>query len=252
MAIFSRRDATKFHIQVGGSIWECNVSETKRDNRDFVIGYDSSVRMAHELISEVLERLGKAGWLSDDKKGIDADTLAQDALFRGNPPPLKGSRAASVLEFGRVVHAEMAAISDAARRGIAVQAAKLYCTTFPCHMCARHIIAAGISQVIYIEPYPKSLTKQLHSDSACIDYDSSAADGAVSFIPFNGIGPRRYFELFEMSLPRKDSTGRAVVWNPGEAIPKIAQFSTYPDLEKGHVDLLEQNQESWGIIAPDS
>jgi len=41
----------------GGSVWECEVQDGRTDNRDFVIGYDSSVRMAHELIAEVFERL---------------------------------------------------------------------------------------------------------------------------------------------------------------------------------------------------
>jgi deoxycytidylate deaminase len=235
----------------GGSIWESQISEDKKDNRDFIIGYDSSVRMAHELVSDVLKRLAEAGWLSDDKKAIDPDTLAQTALFRGSAPPLKGSRAASVLEFGRVVHAEMAAISNAAQRGTAIRDATLYCTTFPCHMCARHIIAAGIGRVVYVEPYPKSLTKHLHSDAACIEYDSAAPPNAVKFVPFNGIGPRRYFDLFEMSSARKDANGRAVEWRPAEAAAKVVQFSTYPDLEAVHVDLLNQNQVQWGIIEND-
>lgn len=233
----------------GGSIWESQISLTRKDNRDFVVGYDSSVRMAHELISEVLKRLGEKDWLAPDKKAVDPDTLAQEALFRGDPPPLKGTRAASVLEFGRVVHAEMAALSDAARRGVAVDRARLFCTTFPCHMCARHIIACGIAEVVYIEPYPKSLTRQLYSDETCIDYDSNAPKNAVRFVPFNGIGPRRYFDLFEMLTARKDSTGRAVVWDPTEAVPRVAQFSTHTDLESGHVDLLEENKRAWGIIA---
>jgi hypothetical protein len=55
-----------------------------------------------------------------------------------------------------------------------------------------------------------------------------------------------------MSMPRKDSTGRAVTWDPAEAIPKIVQFSTYPDLETGHVALLEQNKFLCGIVAADS
>lgn len=232
----------------GGSIWESQVSLDRKDNRDFVVGYDSSVRMAHELISEVLKKLNDRGWLADDKQKMNPDTLAQDALFNGDPPPLKGTRAASVLEFGRIVHAEMAAISEAARRGVAVQGARLFCTTFPCHMCARHIIASGIAEVVYIEPYPKSMTKQLYSDSTCIDYDSNAPKNAVRFVPFNGIGPRRYFDLFEMLTDRKDSTGRAIAWDPTQAVPRVSKFSTHPDLETIHVDLLEENKLSWGII----
>jgi hypothetical protein len=108
-------------------------------------------------------------------------------------------------------------------------------------VCARRIIAARLAPAVYIEPYPKSLTKQLHSDATSIDFDTSAPADVVVFVPLNGSGPRRYFDLFEMSMPRKDSTGRAVTQDPAEAIPKIVQFSTYPDLETGHVALLEQN-----------
>jgi deoxycytidylate deaminase len=236
----------------GGSIWESQIDDRRRDNRDFLIGYDSSTRMAHELVSEVLRQLREVGWLADDKKDIDPDKLAQLALFNGDPPPLKGTRVASVLEFGRVVHAEMAAISNAARRGIAIKNSTLYCTTFPCHMCARHIIAAGISRVFYIEPYPKSLTKQLHGDATCIDYDTASPPDAVKFLPFNGIAPRRYFDLFEMMTSRKDSTGRAVAWDPAQATPRVTQFSTYPDVELGHIELLNENAQQWGIMEPDS
>jgi hypothetical protein len=43
-----------------------------------------------------------------------------------------------------------------------------------------------------------------------------------------------------------------VTWGPAEAIPKIVQFSTHPDLETGHVALLEQNKFLCGIVAADS
>ena len=67
-----------------------------------------------------------------------------------------------LIEFSRTVHAEMAAIVDAARRGVSVQDCNLYTTTFPCHECAKHIVAAGIRRVVYIEPYPKSQALSLH------------------------------------------------------------------------------------------
>ena len=45
----------------------------------------------------------------------------------------------------------------------------LYTTTFPCHNCTRHIVAAGISRVVYVKPYPKSLAFQLHYDSISLE-----------------------------------------------------------------------------------
>lgn len=50
------------------------------------------------------------------------------------------------------VHAEMAAISTAARLGLSLAGSSLYCTTFPCHNCSKHIVATGVSEVFYLEP----------------------------------------------------------------------------------------------------
>jgi dCMP deaminase len=51
------------------------------------------------------------------------------------------------------VHAEAAAISFAARKGIALENSILYVTYSPCKKCAELILNAGIKQVIYDEPY---------------------------------------------------------------------------------------------------
>ncbi len=232
----------------GGSVWDCEVQNGRPDNRDFVIGYDSSVRMAHELIAEVFSRLQEEGWLSPERSGADVDELAQEALRKGEAPPLKGTRAASIIEFGRIVHAEMAAVCDAARRGVTIKDATLYCTTFPCHMCARHLIAAGLIKVVYIEPYPKSLAKELYARSIRLDYEAASAEPAVEFVPFTGVAPRRYLQLFETTKKRKDDAGRAMKWKATAAMPKVAEFSAYKDLEAVHLDLLETNKKSWGII----
>jgi tRNA(Arg) A34 adenosine deaminase TadA len=85
-----------------------------------------------------------------------------------------------------------------ARRGLSVLDATLYCTTFPCHMSARHIIASGIKQVVYIEPYPKSLAKELYRKSIQVDFDVEADSDAVVFRPFVGISPNRYLDFFSM------------------------------------------------------
>jgi deoxycytidylate deaminase len=69
---------------------------------------------------------------------------------------LRKSKVMDLLEFGRIIHAEMSAITDAARLGIEIKDSTLYCTTFPCQICAKHIVAAGLDTVVCLEPYPKS------------------------------------------------------------------------------------------------
>jgi dCMP deaminase len=51
------------------------------------------------------------------------------------------------------VHAEANAIAFAARWGVMLEGAMLTCTHQPCLNCARLIINAGISRVIFSEPY---------------------------------------------------------------------------------------------------
>ena len=66
---------------------------------------------------------------------------------------LRDSQLMAIIEYFRSVHAEMAALVTASRLGTTVKGATLYCTTFPCHECAKHIVAAGIERVVYVEPY---------------------------------------------------------------------------------------------------
>lgn len=51
------------------------------------------------------------------------------------------------------VHAEANAIAYAARQGLAVDGASLYCTHEPCYKCSQLIINAGIKEVYYAKPY---------------------------------------------------------------------------------------------------
>lgn len=56
----------------------------------------------------------------------------------------------------RTVHAEAGAISYAARSGIRLEGATLYCTHCPCIDCAKLIINTGIKRVIYGQAYRKT------------------------------------------------------------------------------------------------
>lgn len=53
----------------------------------------------------------------------------------------------------RSVHAEQNAIAFAARWGVGLEGAELFCTNQPCLPCAHSIINAGIGKVWYVEPY---------------------------------------------------------------------------------------------------
>jgi len=142
---------------------------------------------------------------------------------------MEGAEFQSLMEYMRPVHAEMSAISDAARRGIPVQGLSLFCTTFPCHSCARHIVAVGISRVVYIEPYAKSLVKTLYDDSIAVD-EWCEGEKRVQFEPYIGVAPRRYLGFFKMGERKKD--GLALQWKPVDASPRIGEWEDWLSIEK--------------------
>jgi deoxycytidylate deaminase len=172
----------------------------------------------------IIERIVEEG--KNPEYGLDPEKLR--AL-------LEASRIRDLTEFGRVVHAEMEALLCCARNGLSTVGATLYSTTFPCHNCAKHIIAAGVKRVVFVEPYPKSKSLDFHNDAIAIDGTGSTE--RVEFVPFVGIGPRRFFDLFSMHLGstyplvRKNAdTGKAVDWRIEQAQVRI-QMSPVSYLE---------------------
>jgi cytidine deaminase len=202
----------------GGTYW----SGDPRDKRDFVEGYDPNEQRKIEVLVDVIDRLKKNTHLSADLLAMeDAHEICKKLLAETNEDSIAQSKIMDILEFGRIIHAEMSAIADAARKGVAVEDATLYCTTFPCHICAKHIVAAGITRVVYLEPYPKSYASQMHKDS--IDVDESNSRGKVDFSAFIGVSPFRYRDLFEKGK-RKYSGGVAQEWHGGVVRPMIEVY----------------------------
>ena len=68
-------------------------------------------------------------------------------------------------ELCRGLHAEQNAIIQAARSGLNVNGADLYCSTRPCAICTKMIINAGISKVFYYEDYHDPLAEALGKQS---------------------------------------------------------------------------------------
>lgn len=143
---------------------------------------------------------------------------------------LSDSRVKDLIEFSRAVHAEMHAILGAARvAGDRIIGGKIYVTTFPCHSCARHIVAAGITEVYYIEPYRKSLATRLHSDALTEALDES---GRVKLLQFDGVAPRRFIDLFDAGS-RKSKSGMLDLSNKDQATPSThVSLRAIPRLEE--------------------
>lgn len=68
-------------------------------------------------------------------------------------------------ELCYAIHAEQNAIIQAAKLGIAIEGATLYCTHQPCVICAKMIVNAGIARVIYGEGYPDAFAMQIFSEA---------------------------------------------------------------------------------------
>ena len=68
-------------------------------------------------------------------------------------------------ELCRGVHAEQNAVVQAAYFGVSVKGATIYTTTYPCSMCAKILINAGIDEIVYSEVYVDDLSKDLLAET---------------------------------------------------------------------------------------
>jgi len=117
---------------------------------------------------------------------------------------LRKSRIKGLIEFTRAVHAEMEAIISVARSGKqGLIGSTLFTTTYPCHNCAKHVVNAGITRVVYLEPYEKSLARTLHPD-AIHDPLQERSEQKVCFDNYGGVSPRRFSDFFKLKAERKE------------------------------------------------
>ena len=68
-------------------------------------------------------------------------------------------------EICYAVHAEQNAICQAAKLGLSIDGATLYCTHQPCTICARLIINSGITKVVYKNGYPDDFSLELFKEA---------------------------------------------------------------------------------------
>ena len=87
---------------------------------------------------------------------VDADNRIVSTGYNGFPygcsddeyPWSREGEDAAETKYGYVVHAELNAILNA--RGRNVAGTRIYVALFPCNECAKAIIQAGISEVVYL------------------------------------------------------------------------------------------------------
>jgi deoxycytidylate deaminase len=211
----------------GGLYWpEFNTSTKRIDDvkggRDYTKGFDSNKAEQKKIIDQIVKQASN--------KGIDRKVIRE---------LLENSRIQDLTEFGRMVHAEMEALLTCARNGVSCRNASLFCTTFPCHNCAKHIIAAGIQRVVYVEPYQKSKAEEFHPDSLYLGFSSqeTTEDRRVQFEPFVGLGPRRFVDLFSMQLGAgstlvRKRNGKVIRWREEAAQLRLQMLpGSYTELE---------------------
>lgn len=151
----------------------------------------------------------------------------------------------------------MDAIVSLARSGsVGIGGATLYTTTFPCHSCARHIVAAGVSEVYYIEPYEKSMAQELHDDAISFEdpkqtegEESISSNGSgqrVKFLHFEGVSPRLFATAFRAEERKDKKTGRFIPISddgPRKILPEyMDNYQAFEDAAVKHFQDILENQ----------
>jgi cytidine deaminase len=250
----------------GGQYWPGD----SPDGRDFqnTSGLDTGTRLRSTLLGNTLEVLLGAGWTppatgqtvhsraqltaDQDLRRRVASAQLQHLLDPDADETIRNLTRTlliqNLIEFFREVHAEMSALADAARRGVEVAGSTIFCTAFPCHECARVLVAAGIQRVVFLEPYPKSLVQDLYRDSIVVDPPAhrNTAGESVCFETFVGVAPRRFSDFFFAPVPRKDRSGRISSWSKADAQPRMDIFGI--PLGTSQLDAFIRNSEEKAVF----
>ncbi len=105
--------------------------------RDIERGVDANQARKSEILFDLVERLSRSKMLSSQLSRMRGTQERVDAIF--SQSAIKDAQLMDIIEFGRMIHAEMSALTDAARLGRAVRGCTLYCTTFPA-ICAQNTL----------------------------------------------------------------------------------------------------------------
>ncbi len=229
----------------GGTYWE----ENENDARDFMLGYDSNEQRRRAVLLDLIYRLKKVNALSDELMTSTASYI-EEFLFSNNNKIILDSQMMDSLEYGRTVHAEMNAITDAAREGHAIRRCTLFTNTFPCHNCAKHIVASGIENVYYIHPYPKSYAKELFCDSIEIDppKNDDCKKNKVGFKQFIGIMGPFYKRVFTKARWKTNAGIIPKFSKENSSYIRSTSIPSYSNIEELILSMFEKDLRRKGYI----
>ena len=79
-----------------------------------------------------------------------------------------GIESGTKAEICYATHAEQNAIIQAAKLGVSIDGATLYCTHQPCAICAKMIVNAGIARVVYEQGYPDPFAMEIMNEAGVL------------------------------------------------------------------------------------
>lgn len=136
---------TEFEVPAGRVI-----SKAQRDKELLGVAHDAASKSVDwwRQVGAVVARDGKP-LLIGHNRPLKAEHYGVNVFG----DPRSNFDAGEYIELGKTIHAEASTIGEAARRGIKLEGASIYVTTFPCPVCAKLIAAAGIKTVYYDKGY---------------------------------------------------------------------------------------------------
>ena len=216
----------------GGSYDESSITDDRCFKKR---GKCSNTVEQEAIIVQIFDQLKSAKLLSSTA----TENMLSDAL--------KPTRVRALIEFSRSVHAEMDALLGLVRSGTKLpDESVLFSTTYPCHNCARHIVAAGVSKVVYLEPYAKSMAISLHDDSIADNKSEKESDGKVRFVPYQGVSPSLYKAVYLKTGLKDKKTGEILPEEKMRRDTTAIWTKTYVEFEADVIQFIENQIESKG------
>lgn len=158
------------------------------DDKDYICFKDIKSKEAiSDKVDKILENYFKTN--------LDLEENQKNKIYEFSET-LKEKLNIKRLEYARSLHAEENAILQVAiNGGVGISGGTIYTTTFPCELCAKKIYQSGIKRIVYIEPYPESISESIFLKDGVrhIDIDQ-----------FEGVKANSYYKLFKSQLDRKD------------------------------------------------